>query len=142
MKAKWLDRALVIAPVHYTIATNIDIFNDILKHLKMTPESDPLKEYTDARTNFYKYVGDDRNSPKITAVVYMPAELAKQRTMHAVYGLIVHEAMHIWREIKDILGESDPSSEFEAYSMQWIAHELMVEYDRQVGITHTYKEGT
>jgi len=136
MKAKLLDRTLVIAPVHYTIATNIDIFNNILKHLKMTPESDPLKEYSDARTHFYRYSGDDRSSPKITAVVYLPAELAKKRSIYAVYGLIVHEATHIWQEIKELLGEDNPSKEFEAYSMQWIAQELMVEYDRQVGITH------
>lgn len=136
MKAKWLDRTLVIAPVHYTIATNIDIFNDILKHLKVPPDSNPLRKYTDARTNFYEYSGDDRNSPKITAVVYLPAELAKQRSIYAVYGLIVHEATHIWQEIKELLGEDNPSKEFEAYSMQWIAQELIMEYDRQVGITH------
>ena len=135
MEAKWLDRTLVIAPVHYTIATNVDIFNDILKHLKIAPESDPLKEYTDARTNFYKSLGND-NSPQVTAVVYLPAELAKQRSIYGVYGLIVHEAMHIWQEIKDLLGEDNPSNEFEAYSVQWIVHELMTEYDRQVGITH------
>lgn len=136
MKAKWLDRALVIAPVHYTIATNVDIFNDILKHLEIAPESDPLGEYTDARTNFYKTLSNDKNSPQVTAVVYLPAELAKQRSIYAVYGLIVHEATHIWQEIKELLGEDNPSKEFEAYSMQWIAYELIAEYDRQVGVTH------
>lgn len=37
-----------------------------------------------------------------------------------IAGILVHEAMHVWREIRERIGEKEPSSEFEAYSMQAI----------------------
>lgn len=48
-----------------------------------------------------------------------------------VAALLVHEAVHIWQEIRDGLKEDDPSAEFEAYSVQSLAQGLMSEYVRQ-----------
>jgi hypothetical protein len=50
-----------------------------------------------------------------------------------VYALLVHEAMHIWREIRLDLDERDPSAEFEAYAMQMLARELMQAYAARKG---------
>lgn len=47
-----------------------------------------------------------------------------------VYGLLVHEAVHVWRKINERLNEDNPSSEFEAYALQNIAMRLMVAYDK------------
>ncbi|HEE6574468.1 UNVERIFIED_CONTAM: hypothetical protein KWE62_17950 [Acinetobacter baumannii] len=41
-----------------------------------------------------------------------------------VYGLLLHEAVHIWQIVKRRMGERDPSVEFEAYSIQAIAQDL------------------
>ncbi|WP_242100976.1 hypothetical protein, partial [Acinetobacter baumannii] len=38
-----------------------------------------------------------------------------------VYGLLLHEAVHVWQKMKKLMGEREPSSEFEAYSIQAIA---------------------
>lgn len=50
-----------------------------------------------------------------------------------VVGLIVHEAMHVWRFIREHIGERDPSLEFEAYSMQSISQELIAAYEKTRG---------
>lgn len=42
-----------------------------------------------------------------------------------VYALLVHEAVHIWQRVKELLGEHSPSAEFEAYSIQRISLELI-----------------
>ena len=41
-----------------------------------------------------------------------------------IHGLLLHEAVHIWQEVKLRMGEESPSSEFEAYSVQAIAQDL------------------
>lgn len=46
-----------------------------------------------------------------------------------VYGLLLHEAVHIWQIVKRRMGESEPSVEFEAYSIQAIAQDLFEMYE-------------
>lgn len=41
------------------------------------------------------------------------------------HALVAHEAVHIWQEIKLLMGEKEPSSEFEAYSIQEITRDLL-----------------
>jgi hypothetical protein len=47
-------------------------------------------------------------------------------------ALLVHEAVHIWQFMLDVIGERVPSSEFQAYGIQAIAQELMLEFQRQM----------
>jgi hypothetical protein len=51
----------------------------------------------------------------------------------ATVGLLVHEAMHVWRDIREGIGEEHPSSEFEAYAMQNIIEELLRAYQKTRG---------
>lgn len=48
-----------------------------------------------------------------------------------IASLLVHEAVHILQEWCSYHGESKPSSEFEAYSIQAISQELMNSYAAQ-----------
>lgn len=52
----------------------------------------------------------------------------KKRAIEQVYGLLVHEAVHVWQRIMEYIGESKPSDEFMAYGIQAIAQELMFAY--------------
>ncbi|MER8075392.1 hypothetical protein [Acinetobacter pittii] len=46
-----------------------------------------------------------------------------------IYGLLLHEAVHVWQKVKKLMGEKEPSSEFEAYSIQSIAQDLFKMYE-------------
>lgn len=59
-------------------------------------------------------------------------------TTEQIEGLIIHEAVHIWQESKELIGERSPSREFEAYSIQRIAQDLITDYRRKT----SQKEGT
>jgi hypothetical protein len=48
-----------------------------------------------------------------------------------IAALLCHEAVHIWQQAREIMGEKTPSSEFEAYSIQRIAQDLMEQYCEQ-----------
>lgn len=49
-----------------------------------------------------------------------------------VAGLLVHEAVHVWQEHCDSIGERSPGSEQEAYAIQAISQELMAEFARRL----------
>lgn len=50
------------------------------------------------------------------------------RDLIEVYGLLLHEAVHVWQRVKILMGEREPSTEFEAYSIQAIAQDLFEMY--------------
>lgn len=52
-----------------------------------------------------------------------------ERSLIEIYGLLLHEAVHIWQRIKQRMGEREPGVEFEAYSIQAIAQDLFQMYE-------------
>lgn len=50
-----------------------------------------------------------------------------------VAGLLIHEAVHVWQQYADDIGEEQPGAEQEAYAIQAIAQELMTEFARRLG---------
>lgn len=72
---------------------------------------------SDAQGNVTFYTKDG----ECAAIVYIAKN---DRSDIENYGLIVHEAVHIWQEVKDRMKEDSPSCEFEAYSVQAIAQDL------------------
>ncbi|MHC3136273.1 hypothetical protein ACWPO0_10415 [Acinetobacter nosocomialis] len=52
-----------------------------------------------------------------------------ERKLIEIYGLLLHEAVHVWQKVKKLMGEKEPSSEFEAYSIQSIAQDLFKMYE-------------
>jgi len=52
-----------------------------------------------------------------------------ERNPIEVYGLLLHEAVHVWQKVRKLMGEKEPSSEFEAYSIQAIAQDLFEMYE-------------
>lgn len=49
---------------------------------------------------------------------------AEHATELEIAGLICHEATHVWQYVRENMGETDPSKEFEAYAMQAIFQSL------------------
>ena len=117
MKVNWCDRAMFRGP-YYCLVTTEALFKQELKRLNIKGEV----SYTNTETSnatCYEFEGNGKTSFIVTMKGWEgkdPIEVA---------GLIVHEATHIKQNIMRIIGEKNPSNEFEAYMMQNIAANLM-----------------
>ena len=123
-KVEWMPRELFRSPVYYCLCTSQKEFDAELRKLNIKDSKSWLKNaHSSATTHFL-----DGPSGDVCAVVCLPINPEKTRIEH--YGLLVHEGMHIWREIREHIGEHSPSSEFEAYAIQRIAINLMHQFER------------
>jgi hypothetical protein len=64
------------------------------------------------------------NSKGETACIVAAPPRQRGQSRAAYAALIVHEALHVWQQVRAAIGEDKPSSEFEAYSLQAICQEL------------------
>jgi hypothetical protein len=117
MKVNWCDRAMFRGP-YYCLVTTEALFKQELKRLNIKDKV----SYTNTETSnatCYEFEGDGKTSFIVTMKDW------EGRDPIEVAGLIVHEATHIKQNIMRIIGEKNPSNEFEAYMLQNIAANLM-----------------
>jgi len=133
MKLEWLNRSLFQGP-HLALVTSQKQFEKALKHLKLADCGEYCGAIGDATT--HSYIDQDN---QLCVVVGLRADKAKDSEFVEVVGLLVHEAVHVWQEIRSRLVYSlDPSrrggleAEFEAYAIQNIAQTLIEAYQKQV----------
>lgn len=124
MKTNWLGRSLVESPIYYCLVTSEKECHQVLRKLKIPREMWSQWLTSDANVTFY-----EKSDFKVAVVAI---EINTDKDINQVNALLVHEAVHIWQKIKEELGEENPSVEFEAYSIQRIALELMSEYAHRV----------
>lgn len=117
-KPKWLDRNLMNGP-HLCLCLNEKQFKSQCKKL----EVDIQWRKSDAST--YSFSND---SGKLITIVGLNQRKGIDKLQ--IYALLVHEAVHVFQEYCSSIGETNPSPEFEAYSIQWISQQLFYEYDR------------
>jgi len=122
---KWMDRALFVSPFYIALCTTEKAFRKQLRKMGVPErdQSDFVSGNSDATSHFFQNV-----KGSLCAIVTI--RLDKQIERIQIYSLLVHEAVHVWQEIKSTIGERQPSAEFEAYSVQAIAQELMFAYDK------------
>lgn len=125
-RIKWLDRRIAHPGPHLALCLSEKEFQAACKHLRCknappwisTPHSDATSHYFDG----------DRG---LTVVVCIRGW--EGRTPVEVAGLLVHEAVHVWQEYAQQIGELSPGREQEAYAVQAISQELMAEFSRLIG---------
>ncbi len=129
MSVKWLNRTLVVSPYHYALCTNEEDFHKELKRMKV-PRAEWLPfllPHADACAHFF----EETDGAGLSAIVCIGN--TKGKHLSQITGLLVHEAVHIWQEIRRNLSEEHPSSEFEAYSIQSISQYLIDAYYEKRG---------
>lgn len=121
---RWADRRLAVWSYYYGLCTDEKDYRRELKRMAIPKEKWPpfvLGASSDATCHFF-----EKGDGKLCAIVCI--KVGEGRSGVEIAGLLVHEAIHIWQAHRENIGETSPSSEFEAYAVQCISQELMQAY--------------
>ena len=110
----------------YCLVTNDKQADKVIKKYKLS--NDALS--SDIGSDAYAYY--DPNS-RICVVRLVNHDLPLVKAL----GVIVHEATHVKQYVMEHIHEHSPSDEFEAYTMQGIAKNLIQDYFKKQGIKLT-----
>lgn len=121
----WLDRRIAAPGPFLTLCLSEPQFKAAIKHMRL-PVAPPFVNtpHSQATAHFF-------DSPGGLAAVVCLRDFAGRDPV-VVAGLLIHEAVHVWQEYAEHIGEKEPGREQEAYAIQAIAQELMAEFARQV----------
>lgn len=128
-KAIEINSELITSPIPLSVCKNKESFFKELRAngIKKKDRPEFNASGTGATTHFI-----EMNGRKIAAIICMDEKHKKDYTKGQIVGLIAHEAVHVWQEIKTSIGEHDPSSEFEAYSVQMLTQRIFEAYHKQL----------
>jgi hypothetical protein len=126
MKIKWLDRRIAAPGPYLCLVLSEEAYKAAMAHCRIE-RPDP---WVDAPAHARTYMLEN---PEMGQVAVIGMRDWQGRSSIEVAGLLVHEAVHVWQEYADRIGERHPGAEQEAYAIQAIAQELMAEFARQVG---------
>lgn len=117
-KTYWIE--LGFLPAHVGFCPSKKAWKCTFKELKQKPHEWPRSDGSCTR------IYNDLGHPVI--LITISGKAAKRVTGVQIVGIVAHEAMHAWRFIRDHIGESEPSFEFEAYVIQAITMGLLTGY--------------
>lgn len=130
MKPEWLCRDLFISSHYYTLCTSEKLFKKALRDFRLPKSKWPefvLNWHSNATAHYLEH----REAKKAAVIVCIRD--FEDRDDVEVIGLLAHEAVHIWQQIKRTYGEHTPGDECEAYAIQTLVMNLVAEFSRQTG---------
>jgi hypothetical protein len=129
---KWLDKTLIVGPYLALCTTEADY----KKAMACMGAEEPLAPWLGPNANASTHQLSHAKNGIASIVCIRPDP---DRTGVQMASTLIHEAVHVWQQYRDYVGEDRPSSEFEAYAIQNIAETLMEAYAEQVhqdGLAH------
>lgn len=117
----WIRRELVISPFCIGLCLKEEAFQKELNRLGVPRKDWPpwVKAGKDGQVHYF----EKKAGHEICCIVCIKGHKGRLRVETS--GLLIHEAVHVWQYIREELNEFDPSREFEAYSIQNIAQQLI-----------------
>lgn len=124
---KYFSRTLYTSPVYYGLCLSDKEYQRELKRLKVKKES---AAYFVSRGHAMTHIFDGTKGAVTCLVCIHPSSVYRMPRAQ-IYGLLVHEATHVFQEMMRVMGERNPSDEFMAYSIQAISVNLIASFDKQ-----------
>lgn len=122
---RWLERRIAKPGPYLTLCLSEEELKHALrgmtKHYVAFPESGALCTTL-----------DHAKTKEVCAVVSVSKHSQEFCNAIEMAGLLIHEAVHVWQEYAQRMGEKSPGDEQEAYAIQAISQELLAEYARRL----------
>lgn len=125
---EWLDRTLMLSPYSYALCLSEKAYREELDRLCVPKKSRSCWIKTPQADATAHFLGQNGG---IGMCIIVCLRKKKKVELEQVYGLLVHEATHIWQAIREYVGERYPGAESEAYAVQRISQSLMYSYRDQ-----------
>lgn len=120
----WLDSGW--QPVDIAFCPSKEAWNRARKRYRIDAEYPEIAGYG-GRCQLF------RNDETHTAIIVVWVSHSSERDAMEVISTIVHEAVHVWQFICQVIGETDAGMEIEAYSIQRITEMLIDAYCQTQG---------
>ena len=124
MKIKWLARDTVRAP-YLALCLTEKAYLAAAKEIKA---EHPGRWMDESKNAALLHTWEENGRVTCVLCLHPGAQTADPIE---VAGMLVHESVHVFQRLCDSIGESEPSREFEAYSIERIAEQFMREFVRQ-----------
>lgn len=121
---KWLDRRIAAPGPHLRLCLTEEDFVRTMRHCKVKSAPRWITTPQAQATTHHLY------SDEGGLICVVCIRDWNEHSGIEIAGLLVHEAVHVWQEYADQIGEDTPGREQEAYAVQAIAQELMNEFSR------------
>ena len=125
MKNRWLDRRIAAPGPYLTLCLSEVEFQQAMRVLGIKRYTEWISPNAEATT----HVCTNKES-RLCCIVCLNDFAGRDPV--EVAGLLVHEAVHVWQEYAERIGEGRPGVEQEAYAVQAISQELMAEFARRM----------
>lgn len=127
-KTVWLNRRVAASGPYLTLCLSPEEHAAAMRYLKIK-EPGPWMGSDHADASTHVCTNPDGH---LACIVCLKDPGARSGVELA--GILVHEAVHVWQNYAEHIGEDKPGVEQEAYAIQAISQELMQAYaDRIVG---------
>lgn len=124
-KYKWLDRRVAKLGPFLTLCLSEQELAHALRGMIKEHVSFPI---SGALCTTLRHDKTD----ELCSIVSVSKHSQEQCNAIEMAGLLVHEAVHVWQQYAEDIGERNPGIEQEAYAIQGISQELMAEYARRM----------
>jgi hypothetical protein len=103
-------------PFYFAMATSKRQFEKGCEKLGISPAPDFL--CNGAGATMHSFCNTFNNG--LVCVVCIDKKSTKEYSDIQIHALLAHEAVHVWQQVKENMGEDAPGHEIEAYTIQWM----------------------
>ena len=107
-------------PIYVGFTTDPKAYKKEMKRMAVKHPPPFINHGADATCHTYQ------NGNKVTAIICIRKD--HKRDPVQICGLLVHESVHVWQHLREVIGETNPGKETEAYVIQHIAQWCMSQY--------------